>query len=64
MFGDFDLASPYAAYARLRQGPPLVWDADFCGGAWLVHRHSDVQAALRSRFKRAACWRVGGPGWR
>ncbi len=47
MFGDFNLAHPYAAYARLRQGPALVWDTDFCGGAWLVHRHHDVQAALR-----------------
>lgn len=58
MFGDFNLASPYAAYARLRQGPPLVWDADFCGGAWLVHRHSDVQAALRN--PDLSVRRVGG----
>ena len=48
MFGDLNPASPYPAYARLRQGPPLVWDADFCGGAWLVHRHQDVQKALRN----------------
>lgn len=58
MFGEFNLASPYAAYARLRQGPPLVWDADFCGGAWLVHRHSDVQAALRN--PDLSVRRVGG----
>ncbi len=58
MFGDFNLASPYAAYARLRQGSPLVWDADFCGGAWLVHRHSDVQAALRD--PDLSVRRVGG----
>lgn len=58
MFGEFNLASPYAAYARLRQGPPLVWDADFCGGAWLVHRHSDVQAALRD--PDLSVRRVGG----
>lgn len=58
MFGDFNLASPYAAYARLRQGSPLVWDADFCGGAWLVHRHSDVQAALRN--PDLSVRRVGG----
>ncbi|WP_336579753.1 cytochrome P450 [Alcaligenes sp. CHO6] len=58
MFGDFNLASPYAAYARLRQGPPLVWDANFCGGAWLVHRHQDVQAALR--HPDLSVRRVGG----
>lgn len=58
MFDDFNLASPYAAYARLRQGSPLVWDADFCGGAWLVHRHSDVQAALRD--PDLSVRRVGG----
>ncbi|WP_368935300.1 cytochrome P450 [Alcaligenes faecalis] len=58
MFGEFNLASPYAAYARLRQGPPLVWDADFCGGAWLIHRHSDVQAALRN--PDLSVRRVGG----
>lgn len=58
MFGEFNLASPYAAYARLRQGPPLVWDADFCGGAWLIHRHSDVQAALRD--PDLSVRRVGG----
>lgn len=58
MFGEFNPASPYAAYARLRQGPPLVWDADFCGGAWLVHRHSDVQAALRD--PDLSVRRVGG----
>ncbi|UQN36865.1 cytochrome P450 [Alcaligenes aquatilis] len=58
MFGDFNLASPYPAYARLRQGPPLVWDADFCGGAWLVHRHGDVQAALR--HPDLSVRRVGG----
>uniref|UniRef100_UPI003CFCF33F cytochrome P450 n=1 Tax=Alcaligenes faecalis TaxID=511 RepID=UPI003CFCF33F len=58
MFGEFNLASPYAAYGRLRQGPPLVWDADFCGGAWLVHRHSDVQAALRN--PDLSVRRVGG----
>ena len=58
MFGDFNLASPYAAYACLRQGPPLVWDANFCGGAWLVHRHSDVQASLRN--PDLSVRRVGG----
>lgn len=58
MFGEFNLASPYAAYTRLRQGQPLVWDADFCGGAWLVHRHSDVQAALRD--PDLSVRRVGG----
>ncbi|MBX6965460.1 cytochrome P450 [Alcaligenes faecalis] len=58
MFGDFNLASPYAAYAGLRQGPPVVWDADFCGGAWLVHRHCDVQAALRN--PDLSVRRVGG----
>ncbi len=58
MFGDFDLASPYAAYALLRQGPPLAWDADFCGGAWLVHRHQDVQEALRN--PDLSVRRVGG----
>lgn len=58
MFGDFNLTSPYAAYACLREGPRLVWDADFCGGAWLVHRHSDVQAALR--HPDLSVRRVGG----
>lgn len=58
MFGDFNLVSPYPAYACLRQGPPLVWDADFCGGAWLVHRHCDVQAALR--HPDLSVRRVGG----
>lgn len=58
MFGDFNLASPYAAYALLRQGPPLIWDADFCGGAWLVHRHQDVQQALRN--PDLSVRRVGG----
>lgn len=58
MFGDLNLASPYPAYACLREGPPLVWDANFCGGAWLVHRHNDVQAALR--HPDLSVRRVGG----
>ncbi|HRL21456.1 MAG TPA: cytochrome P450 [Alcaligenes sp.] len=52
------IADPYAFYADLRQGPPLVWTPDFCGGAWLVHRHADVRFALRDPALRVR--RIGG----
>ncbi len=58
MFGAEFIADPYAFYARLRQGPPLTWSRDFCGGAWLVHRHADVQQALRDPDLSAR--RIGG----
>ncbi len=58
MFGADFLADPYPCYERLRQGPPLVWEPAFCGGAWLVHRHADVQAALRDPGLSAR--RIGG----
>jgi cytochrome P450 len=51
-------ADPYPAYRRLRAAGPLQWSDEFFGGAWLLHRHADVEAVLRdSRF---SAMRTGG----
>ena len=50
---DFDPASaeflndPYPTYRELRQNAPIHY-ADFAGGFWLVSRHSDLHALVRS----------------
>jgi cytochrome P450 len=38
---------PYPTYARLRHGPPIVWDDAL--GLWIAHRYDDVSALLRDR---------------
>lgn len=52
------LQDPYPAYARLREMGPLVWTEEFFGGAWLLTRHADVEAALRD--PRLSARRTGG----
>jgi cytochrome P450 len=60
------LNNPYPAYHALRQGGPLHWNEEFCGGAWLFTGYADVAAVLRDpRFsvKRAGSWaNSSGPG--
>jgi cytochrome P450 len=41
------IADPYPALARLREGPPIVFDERT--NQWLVARHADVNALLRDR---------------
>jgi len=41
------IADPYPALARLREGPPAVYDERT--NQWLVARHADVNALLRDR---------------
>jgi cytochrome P450 len=41
------IADPYPALARLREGPPAVFDERT--NQWLVARHADVNALLRDR---------------
>jgi cytochrome P450 len=66
MIDDNFLHDPYPAYEALRSGPPLCWNEEFCGGAWLVHRYADVASVLRDpRFsvRRAGGWaNSSGPG--
>lgn len=54
---DFD-ANPYATYALWREAAPIVWSDAFFGGAWLLTRHADVEAALRD--PRLSAQRTGG----
>jgi cytochrome P450 len=42
----------------LRDGPPLRWHKAFFGGAWVLSRHADVEAALRD--PRLSAQRTGG----
>jgi cytochrome P450 len=41
------IADPYPALARLREGPPAIFDERT--NQWLVARHADVNALLRDR---------------
>lgn len=41
------LADPYPTYRELREAGPIHWSEEFFGGAWLLTRHADVEAALR-----------------
>ena len=53
------LDNPYPSYRALRSAGPLHWNAEFCGGAWLLTDYADVAAALRdARYsvRRAGGW--------
>lgn len=52
------LADPYPAYRALREAGPLHWSEAFFGGAWVLTRHADVEAALRD--PRLSAQRTGG----
>lgn len=52
------LADPYPAYAAWRAAGPVQWSEDFFGGAWLLTRHAEVDAALRDPCLSAR--RTGG----
>jgi len=52
------LFDPYRAYRELREAGPLHWSDEFHGGAWLLTRHADVEAALRD--PRLSAQRTGG----
>ena len=54
---DFEV-NPYATYALWREEAPVVWSDAFFGGAWLLTRHADVEAALRD--PRLSAQRTGG----
>lgn len=53
------LADPYPSYATLREAGPIHWSEEFFGGAWLLTRHSDVEAVLRDAARFSA-QRTGG----
>lgn len=50
--------NPYPAYRLWREAGPIHWSTDFFGGAWLLTRHADVEAALRDQALSAQ--RTGG----
>lgn len=53
------LDDPYPRYAALREAAALHWSPALFQGAWLVTRHADVDAALRSpqlSAQRTAAW--------
>jgi cytochrome P450 len=52
------LQDPYPAYRALREAGPIHWSEEFFGGAWLLTRHADVEAALRD--PRLSAQRTGG----
>ncbi|HEX5783138.1 MAG TPA: cytochrome P450 [Burkholderiaceae bacterium] len=52
------LDDPYPAYDAWRDAAPVLWSEDFFGGAWLLTRHADVEAALRDPALSAQ--RTGG----
>ncbi|MDZ5455865.1 cytochrome P450 [Azohydromonas lata] len=52
------LQDPYPAYQALREAGPIHWSEVFFGGAWLLTRHADVEAALRD--PRLSACRTGG----
>lgn len=52
------LADPYPAYRALREAGPIHYSEEFFGGAWLLTRHADVEAALRDA--RLSARRTGG----
>ena len=49
---------PYPTYAALREAGAIHWSDEFFGGAWLLTRHADVEAALRD--PRLSARRTGG----
>lgn len=49
---------PYPHYRRWREAGPLCWSDAFFGGAWLLTRHNEVEAALRD--PRLSAQRTGG----
>lgn len=52
------LQDPYPAYRALGEAGPIQWSDEFFGGAWLLNRHDDVEAALRD--PRLSAQRTGG----
>ncbi|WP_079419586.1 cytochrome P450 [Thiomonas intermedia] len=52
------LRNPYPTYQALRDAGPLHWSEEFFGGAWLLTRHTDVEAVLRD--PRFSAQRTGG----
>jgi len=52
------LRDPYPTYRALREAGPVHWSDEFFGGAWLLTRHADVEAALRDPHLSAQ--RTGG----
>jgi cytochrome P450 len=52
------LDDPYPAYQAWREEGAMLWSDDFFGGAWLLTRHADVEAALRDPSLSAQ--RTGG----
>lgn len=52
------LQDPYPAWRALREAGPIHWSEEFFGGAWLLTRHADVEAALRD--PRLSARRTGG----
>lgn len=52
------LHDPYPAYRALSEAGPIHWSDEFFGGAWLLTRHADVEAALRD--PRLSAQRTGG----
>lgn len=53
------LTNPYPTYAALREAGPLHWSEEFFGGAWLLTRHTDIEAVLRDDVHFSA-QRTGG----
>ncbi|HWH75227.1 MAG TPA: cytochrome P450 [Methylibium sp.] len=49
---------PYPTYHAWREAGPMLWSADFFGGAWIVTRHAEV--ALTLRDARLSARRTGG----
>ena len=58
LIDDAFLHNPYPAYHALREAGPLHWSDAFFGGAWVLSRHDDVEAALRD--PRLSAQRTGG----
>lgn len=52
------LDNPYPAYQAWREEGAMLWSDGFFGGAWLLTRHADVEAALRDPALSAQ--RTGG----
>lgn len=52
------LQDPYPAYRALNDDGPIHWSEEFFGGAWVLGRHADVEAALRD--PRLSAQRTGG----
>ena len=52
------LDDPYPTYRTWREAGPIQWRDDFFGGAWVLTRHADVEAALRD--PRLSAQRTGG----